>query len=157
MTHTSFAIVIDDDEDCREDVINAFPNGRLTKCLEYSSSTEFQNRFLKKLRSKNTDEMPGVVFLDIRMEQENSGIELLKSIRRRKKLKKTPVIMISSSDDEIDVDSSFRYGANLYIVKSEEPRHFAKTIQCIVKILSTDGMLPAYVSSILSPEEQIIN
>ncbi len=80
----------------------------------------------------NTDEAENIdmIFLDINMPRKN-GLECLIELRCNKKLDHIPVIMLSTSTNERDVDASFLLGANLYISKS----YLLSELSIIKKIL----------------------
>lgn len=61
--------------------------------------------------------LPAVVLLDIKMPRQ-SGFEVLQWLRREGgKLKKVPVVMLSSSDQARDIQQAYEQGANGYVVK----------------------------------------
>ena len=141
-----FAVVVDDQSEDREDVVAAFPVGRLKTCDEYESREEFSLEFLGKRKSYSS--LPSILFIDIRMEADNSGIELLKEIKKRKRLKRIPVIIISGSDEDEDISSAYVNGANVYLVKSDEPGEFTKHVRLILRAYLT-GKLPSDISGYL--------
>jgi CheY-like chemotaxis protein len=57
-----------------------------------------------------------LVFLDLNMPV-ISGQECLKMIRSDAALDSVPVIIYSTSDNDVDVEAAFRAGANLYVQK----------------------------------------
>lgn len=57
-----------------------------------------------------------IILLDIHMPG-LSGIEVLQKIREQKELTRTPVIMLSTSDNPKDVEVCYRSGANGYVIK----------------------------------------
>lgn len=145
----TYAIVVDDDPECREDVRNVFPIGRLKECREYTSQSDFETKFLSRIRGKRHRDMPGVVFLDIRMEAEDSGLQLLRKIRRRKRLKRTPVIVISQSAENEDIAQSYDCGASLYLVKGEDPTVLPNAVRAIVTTISQCGRIPTDIAAFL--------
>lgn len=59
---------------------------------------------------------PGIVLLDINLPGLNGG-EVLERIRADDTLKLVPVIMLTTSNDERDVQMAYRLGANSYVQK----------------------------------------
>lgn len=59
---------------------------------------------------------PGIVLLDINLPGLNGG-EVLERIRGDDRLKLVPVIMLTTSNDERDVQMAYRLGANSYVQK----------------------------------------
>lgn len=71
---------------------------------------------------------PAVLLLDVKMPKLD-GIEVLRQIKTDEKLKTTPVVMLTSSQDERDVRDSYALGANAYVVKPVEFRNFVTVLQ----------------------------
>lgn len=65
--------------------------------------------------------VPRVVLLDLRMPRMD-GWELLRELRRNERTRALPVVVLSASGREEDVQSSYRLGANSYVVKRFEAR-----------------------------------
>jgi len=59
---------------------------------------------------------PGLILLDINLPKVN-GKEILRRIRQCEGLCATPVVMLTTSDDEEDVAECYSLGANSYVIK----------------------------------------
>ncbi len=59
---------------------------------------------------------PAVVLLDIKMPRKD-GLEVLREIRGDPKLRRLPVVILTSSREEQDVITSYDLGVNAYVVK----------------------------------------
>lgn len=77
--------------------------------------------------------LPHIIFLDLNMPRKN-GLECLKEIKRNEKLKNISIAIYSTSENEKDIEESFRYGANVYITK---PNNFNKLKQILEKAVMT--------------------
>lgn len=141
MKKNTYAIVVDDNDEDRDLVKSAFPTKYLEKIEEYENSKDFKNKFLKKVSDKTN--IPGIIFLDLRMEQLTSGLEVLEEIRNSEFLKLIPVIIISGSDEDEDILASYKTGANFYICKAEDPEAFLKSIKEIVDTIDRSGLVPS--------------
>lgn len=62
---------------------------------------------------------PRVIFLDLRMPRMD-GWEFLRELRRHDRTRSVPVVVLSASGREEDVRSSYRLGANSFVVKRFE-------------------------------------
>jgi len=62
---------------------------------------------------------PDMVLLDLKM-PEKTGFETLEWIRARQEFEELPVIILSSSDDQIDVKRAYQMGVTTYFVKSPQ-------------------------------------
>ena len=71
---------------------------------------------------------PKLVLLDIQMPKVN-GIEILQKIKSDERTKSTPVVMLSSSKEEPDIQKCYALGANSYIVKPVSFEGFAEAIK----------------------------
>jgi len=70
---------------------------------------------------------PKVIFLDIKMPK-LSGLEVLKAIKADERTKAIPIVMMTSSKEEVDIVASYELGANSYVVKPVGFENFSKTI-----------------------------
>jgi CheY-like chemotaxis protein len=70
---------------------------------------------LQRLRSAAAAR-PGLVLLDLHLPKLD-GIEVLRAIKNDPALKGLPVIIMSSSRDESDINAVYALGANCYIAK----------------------------------------
>ena len=71
---------------------------------------------------------PAVLLLDIKMPRMD-GIEVLKTIRGDNKLKKLPVVMLTSSREEQDLIKSYELGVNAYVVKPVDFKEFIEAVK----------------------------
>lgn len=84
---------------------------------------------LNYLRDPN-NEMPGIILLDLNMPK-MGGLEFLKVIKADDDLRKIPVIVLTTSDDERDITESFKHGIAGYMVKPLDNKTFVETIKII--------------------------
>ncbi|MGR9012849.1 MAG: response regulator [Gammaproteobacteria bacterium] len=73
---------------------------------------------------------PDLIFLDLNMPRMN-GSEFLTAIKDDKRFKGIPVVVLTTSDVEKDVISSYQLGATSYITKPVDMPQFIKAIQQI--------------------------
>ncbi len=74
------------------------------------------------------DHPPKIILLDIQMPKLN-GIEVLQRIKADERTRKTPVIMLTSSKEDPDIQKCYDLGANSYIVKPVGFEGFAEAIR----------------------------
>lgn len=75
-------------------------------------------------------DLPDLLLLDINLPKKN-GHEVLKYIKEDEKLKHIPVIMLTTSSSERDINSSYNDYANCYIIKPVEVTDFITVISTI--------------------------
>ena len=74
---------------------------------------------------------PDLIIMDIRMPRMN-GREALVEIKNDERLRSIPVVMMSTSKDEVDVAYCYDHHANAYVTKSFSPRE-GMTMQNLVR------------------------
>lgn len=71
---------------------------------------------------------PKVILLDIQMPKVN-GIEVLEKIKADERTKSIPVVILTSSKEDPDIQRCYLLGANSYIVKPVNFEGFAQAIK----------------------------
>jgi len=69
-----------------------------------------------KYAGRNTDVMPQVVLLDLKLPKVE-GLEVLRQVRADKRTKLLPVVILTSSNEEQDRIQGYDLGANSYVRK----------------------------------------
>lgn len=80
-----------------------------------------------KFLNRNTANKPKVILLDLKMPKVN-GIEVLEQIKSNELTCKIPVVVLTSSKENPDVERCYELGANSYIVKPVEFENFSKAV-----------------------------
>lgn len=75
-----------------------------------------------------TEELPVVVLLDLNLPRVN-GLDVLRRMRESEKTKFVPVIILTSSNEEKDIISSYGLGANSFVRKPVKFNDFAEAIR----------------------------
>ena len=71
---------------------------------------------------------PKLILLDLKLPK-ISGLEVLKKLRTFATTRKTPVVVMSSSREDNDIEKSYEYGVNSYIVKPVDFRKFSEVVK----------------------------
>ena len=88
------------------------------------------------------DGLPAVLLLDIKMPRMD-GLEVLKNIRSHEKLKKLPVVILSSSREESDLARSWDLGVNAYVVKPVDVDQFFEAVKLLGTFWAVINEAPA--------------
>lgn len=83
--------------------------------------------FCRGKYSQRNPSPPRVIFLDIKLPKLN-GLEVLKIIKSDETYRQTPVVMLTSSAEDPDINTAYALGANSYVVKPVDFTKFSETI-----------------------------
>lgn len=78
--------------------------------------------------SERVNGNPVVILLDLKLPK-ISGMEVLKQIRESEDLKMIPVVILTSSREEKDLNDGYSLGTNAYVVKPVEFQQFLEAIK----------------------------
>lgn len=80
--------------------------------------------------SRSINDKPKLILLDIQMPKVN-GIEVLEKIKTDPRTKTIPVVMLTSSKEDPDIQRCYDLGANSYIVKPVNFESFTGVIKSL--------------------------
>ena len=98
--------------------------------------------YLHNLAENDHNSLPDLILLDINLPKID-GKEVLSQIKNNPVLKKTPVVMLTTSSSEIDVLESYNNHANCYIIKPVDLNKFFNIVKAIENFWVTLVKLPA--------------
>lgn len=128
-------LLADDDADDRMMVQDAFTESRIANDLRCVNDGEELMDYLLR-RGKFSDPAmsptPGLILLDLNMPRKD-GREALKEIRADERLRRIPVVVLTTSQAEEDIYRTYDLGVNSYITK---PVTLVSLVE-LMKILST--------------------
>jgi CheY-like chemotaxis protein len=75
-------------------------------------------------------ELPSIILLDLNMPRMN-GIEFLREVKKDRELRRIPVVVLTSSDEEKDKTESFDLGVAGYMLKPVDYRQFVEVVRTI--------------------------
>jgi len=103
--------------------LRAFKYKNLTNPIEIARDGEEALEWVNKW--KKGSPLPVVIMLDLNLPKVH-GLEVLKAIKSNDSLKKIPIVVLTTSSEDVDIKTAYDLGANSYIVK---PVDFDKFIE----------------------------
>jgi len=76
---------------------------------------------------RRVENTPKIILLDLKMPKVN-GKEVLKKIKSDPRTNKIPIVILTSSKEDLDIQQCYDFGANGYVVKPVEFDLFHKVI-----------------------------
>jgi two-component system, chemotaxis family, response regulator Rcp1 len=82
-------------------------------------------------RNGSGSELPSLVITDLKMPKHN-GLQLIEWIRTQSHLAGIPIVVLSSSDMQQDIDRAIQLGANSYIQKPLSNTELVRIVQSLL-------------------------
>lgn len=131
MTQTSLLMLVEDNPDDEELTLLAFEQNKIpselvvahdgVEALDYLFGTGiYANRDLSV--------MPALILLDLQLPRIN-GLEVLQRLRADNRTKLIPVVVLTTSNEQQDLISSYSLGCNSYIRKPVDYDQFVRVVQ----------------------------
>ncbi len=120
-------------EDNQDDVMitkRALTKGSIQKKLYITNDGEEAIKFIRKEGKYKHFPTPALIILDLKMPKVD-GFEVLCKIKNTDNLKSIPVIILTSSERDKDIERAYGLGCNSYIVK---PVNFEDFIKIVIEI-----------------------
>ena len=111
--------------------------------VHVEDGVEAMEYLLRKGRyADRADEEPAVLLLDLKMPRMD-GLEVLQRIRAEEKLRRIPVVILSSSREESDLARSWDLGVNAYVVKPVDVAQFFGAVKTLGKFWAVINETPS--------------
>ena len=79
---------------------------------------------------RDSSDMPKVVLLDLKLPRVN-GLEVLSTMKSDQRTQTIPVVIVTSSAEDPDIQTAYQLGANSYVLK---PVQFEAFVEAMTKI-----------------------
>ncbi len=112
-------LIVDDDADDRAMIREALEESRVANVLEEVTDGEDLLAYLRRegrYAGRKDDPLPGLILLDLNMPRMD-GREALQMIKGDPRLRKIPVVVLTTSKAEEDICRRYDFGANSFIAK----------------------------------------
>ncbi len=112
----------------------------ITVCRDGQEALDFL--FAKgKYASRNINELPQLILLDINLPKVN-GLSVLKEIRASELTNQIPTVLLTTSDERIDIQRGYEYGVNSYVRKPVDYSIFCNTLKSLGEYWLNTNMPP---------------
>jgi len=128
LLHSVF--IVDDDEDDRESIRDAFKENRHPFEYVFMHSGD---QLMGHFASGEKKEHPSLILLDLNMPGMN-GKDVLKQMKKNESLKPIPVIVITTSSSPKEKAASYELGANCFITKPDSYNELVAVTNAIAKL-----------------------
>jgi len=129
MSNRCDILLVEDDLNYVDLITLALLKAEAKATLHVLSDGEQAVAYLSQMHG--TGSLPSLVITDLKMPKRN-GLELTEWMRRQPNLSGIPVVVLSTSDDQQDIDRAISLGANAYIVKPLGLTDLVKVLQSLL-------------------------
>ena len=119
MQPVSTILIVEDSPDGYEFCFSALTrDGNLKNPIQWCQTGDRALDYLYQRGefADSTLEMPGLILLDLNLPG-TGGQQVLQQVKSDEKFKKIPVIVMTSSSAQADIDACYTIGANSYVIK----------------------------------------
>ncbi|HTL07246.1 MAG TPA: response regulator [Chitinophagaceae bacterium] len=132
--NTVEVLLVEDNEHDAELTIGELKKYNLANQLFHVSDGEEALEFLfasgAYAEQRTMQHFPKLIMLDIQMPKVN-GIEVLEALKADERTRTIPVVMLTSSKEDPDIQQCYKLGVNSYIVKPVNFERFADAIKSL--------------------------
>jgi CheY-like chemotaxis protein len=132
MSHTGYILLADDNPTDAELTIRALEIGGVSQQVVWVQDGEaaLHYVFRQGVYAQRVSGNPRLMLLDLHMPKID-GLDVLAQIKADPKTRSTPVVIMSSSDQESDMARSYEAHANSYIVKPVDFKQFTDQVSML--------------------------
>jgi CheY-like chemotaxis protein len=126
-----------------DDIVDVMSVKRALRDLSVSSPLEVAGNGEEALaRLRRPDQpLPGLILLDLNMPRMN-GIDFLKVLKADERLRRIPVVVLTTSKEEKDLAGSFNLSVAGYMIKPVEYAGFVEVVRTIQNYWNQSEMPP---------------
>lgn len=135
-------LLVEDCADEAEMTMASLRDGRVRNRIHWVEDGEAAMAFLRRQGPYAAAPRPDLILLDLHMPR-MGGHEVLAEIKRDRQLKRIPVVIMTSSDDEKDILRAYDQHANCYVTKPVDMDKFIEVVRSIEDFWLTVVHLPA--------------
>jgi two-component system response regulator len=123
-------LIVEDNPNDAELMVRALKKQNLVNHIYIAEDGEEALDFIF-CRGKFEDRHPSiilkVIFLDLKLPKIN-GLEVIKEVKSNEATKKLPIVVVTSSKEDPDIETAYELGANSYVVKPVDFEDFIRAM-----------------------------
>jgi len=123
-------LLVEDSPDDADLMVEALRNGHLNHCVTVAEDGEEALAYLHQEGDYVTAPLPDLILLDLHLPRKN-GHEVLAEIKEDAALRRIPVVILTSSDNEQDLLTAYDLHANCCVSKPLDQEQFALVVKKI--------------------------
>jgi CheY-like chemotaxis protein len=115
---------------------NLARSGIVNEMIHFKDGQETLDFLFRRGKERTREDgVPYLLLLDIRMPKVD-GVEVLRQLKQDSELRKLPVIMVTTTDDPVEVERCHEIGCSNYISKPVDYEKFVEAIRQLGLFLS---------------------
>jgi CheY-like chemotaxis protein len=136
-------LMADDDEDDRDLARDALKGTRLGERMKFVVDGQDLIDYLRHdgPYAEAATPRPSIILLDLNMPRKD-GREALAELKADKTLRQIPVVILTTSNDDVDVQKAYDLGASSYITKPVTHAQLTEVMQFVARYWSEVVQLP---------------
>ena len=135
-------LLVEDNPDDADLTIDALRDGRVRNRITHLEDGVEAMAFLRREGPYADAPRPDLILLDLHMPRMN-GREVLAEVKRDPDLRRIPIVIMTTSDDEKDVTAAYNLHVNCYVTKPVDLDQFIGVVKSIEHFWFSVVKLPA--------------
>ncbi len=123
-------LIVEDEADDRDLLARAFKRAGIDVPLRFAKDGDEAVDYLEGVVADASRASPFIILLDLKLPR-RSGFEVLEWVKQSARLRRIPVIILTSSRESIDLERAYDLGANSYLVKPARPEALRQMVEQI--------------------------
>ncbi len=134
-------LLVEDNNDDAQRTLKALKTGKVRNHVQRVEDGVEAMAYLRRQGAYADATRPDLILLDWYMPR-MSGLEVLKEVKQDPDLKRIPVVIMTTSDDQRDVINAYNSHANCYVTKPVNPNDFIGKVRELEDFWLTIVKLP---------------
>jgi CheY-like chemotaxis protein len=123
-------LIVEDNADDRDLLARAFKKAGIAVPLWFAKDGDEAVAYLEQAATDPMQASPFIILLDLKLPR-RSGFEVLEWVKGTARLRRIPVIILTSSRENVDLERAYDLGANSYLVKPARPEALREMVEQI--------------------------